>query len=83
MIACAGPVRSLNARRPDSILPLVRGIDVAGTVHTRADRRFEPGESVLVAGYDLGVAHDGGYSELGRRSERLVISREHAPRKYH
>src|SRR5579872_7050375 len=43
--------------------PLVGGIDVAGTVESSADARFKPGDPVLVTGYDLGVAHDGGYAQ--------------------
>jgi len=42
--------------------PLIGGIDVAGTVVTSGDRRFVPGDRVLVTGYDLGVTHDGGYA---------------------
>jgi NADPH2:quinone reductase len=42
--------------------PLIGGIDVAGTVVTSGDTRFVPGDRVLVTGYDLGVAHDGGYA---------------------
>jgi NADPH2:quinone reductase len=47
-------------------LPLVGGIDVAGTVESSGDGRFKPGDVVLVTGYDLGVAHDGGYSQYVR-----------------
>jgi NADPH2:quinone reductase len=42
--------------------PLIAGIDVSGTVESSEDERFRPGDEVLVTGYDLGVAHDGGYS---------------------
>ena len=42
--------------------PIVAGIDVAGTVESSTDARFQPGDQVLVTGYDLGVAHDGGYA---------------------
>ncbi len=42
--------------------PLIAGIDVAGTVESSADARFHEGDQVLVTGYDLGVAHDGGYA---------------------
>ena len=44
------------------ISPLVPGIDLAGTVVEG------PGEGteVLVHGYDLGVAHNGGYAEYAR-----------------
>jgi NADPH2:quinone reductase len=46
--------------------PLIAGIDVAGTVMSSADGRFREGQPVLVTGYDLGVAHDGGFSEIVR-----------------
>jgi acrylyl-CoA reductase (NADPH) len=42
--------------------PLVGGIDVAGSVESSADPRFKAGDQVLVHGYELGVAHDGGYA---------------------
>ncbi len=47
-------------------MPLIAGIDVAGTVESSTDARFAPGNRVLVTGYDLGVAHDGGFSERCR-----------------
>ena len=53
--------------------PLIGGIDVAGTVHSSADPRFKPGEAVLVTGYDLGVGHDGGYSESVRVPADWVV----------
>jgi acrylyl-CoA reductase (NADPH) len=46
--------------------PLIAGIDVAGTVESSGDVRFAAGDQVLVTGYDLGVAHDGGYAEYVR-----------------
>ena len=46
--------------------PLIAGIDVAGDVVSSADGRFREGQTVLVTGYDLGVAHDGGYAGLVR-----------------
>jgi NADPH2:quinone reductase len=46
--------------------PLIGGIDVAGTVASSADPRFRAGDPVLVTGYDLGVAHDGGYAGFVR-----------------
>lgn len=42
--------------------PLIAGIDVAGTVESSGDPRVAAGAEVLVTGYDLGVAHDGGYA---------------------
>jgi acrylyl-CoA reductase (NADPH) len=46
--------------------PLVGGIDVAGRIVTSADPQFKSGDEVLVTGYDLGAAHDGGFSEYVR-----------------
>jgi len=46
--------------------PLVPGIDLAGTVTHSRDPRFREGDQVLVTGYDLGVAHDGGFAEFAR-----------------
>lgn len=41
-------------------LPLVGGVDVAGTVETSDDPRFAPGERVLVTGFGLSEDCDGG-----------------------
>lgn len=46
--------------------PLNGGIDVSGVVQSSSDSRFAPGDEVLVTGYDLGVAQDGGYSAFVR-----------------
>src|SRR5215471_16191862 len=53
--------------------PLIGGIDVAGTVESSTDSRFKPGDNVLVTGYDLGVAHDGGYSAYVRVPAEWVV----------
>lgn len=55
--------------------PTVAGIDVAGTVESSADARFRRGDKVLVTGYDLGVAHDGGYAEFVRVPADWVVRR--------
>jgi acrylyl-CoA reductase (NADPH) len=57
--------------------PLVGGIDVAGTVESSADSRFEPGQPVLVTGYDLGVSHDGGYAAFVRVPAEWVVPMPH------
>ena len=49
-----------------SKLPLVGGIDVAGTVASSHDPRFSEGDKVIVTGYDLGVGNDGGYAAYVR-----------------
>ena len=51
------------------ISPLVPGIDLAGTV---VDGPGE-GDDVLVHGYDLGVAHHGGYAEYARVPADWVV----------
>jgi acrylyl-CoA reductase (NADPH) len=53
--------------------PLIAGIDVAGTVAASADDRFRDGQAVCVTGYDLGVAHDGGYAGLARVPAEWVV----------
>lgn len=53
--------------------PLVGGIDVAGTVAQSSDRRFREGDEVICTSYDLGVAHDGGYSEYVRVPADWVV----------
>ena len=47
-------------------LPIVGGIDVAGTVEASEDSMFEQGDEVLVTGFGLSEDRDGGYSEVTR-----------------
>jgi NADPH2:quinone reductase len=54
-------------------LPLVGGIDVAGTVAATGDPRFKEGDPVVVTGYDLGVANDGGYAAYVRVPADWVV----------
>lgn len=44
----------------------IGGIDFSGTVVSSGDARFAMGDAVLAVGFDLGVAHDGGYAEYAR-----------------
>lgn len=53
--------------------PLILGIDVAGTVVTSSDARFKEGDNVLVTGFELGVAHYGGFSEYVRVPAEWVV----------
>ena len=55
--------------------PTVAGIDLAGTVESSGDPRFKRGDKVIVTGYDLGVSHDGGYSEYARVPADWVVRR--------
>lgn len=51
------------------ISPLVPGVDLAGTVVAGED----DGAEVIVHGYDLGVAHHGGFSEYARVPAAWVV----------
>jgi acrylyl-CoA reductase (NADPH) len=53
--------------------PLIGGIDVAGIVTSSTDHRFRDGDHVVVTGYDLGVANDGGYSAYVRVPADWVV----------
>ena len=53
--------------------PTTGGIDVSGTVVSSTDSRFHEGTEVLVTGYDLGVAHDGGFAEYVRVPAGWVV----------
>jgi len=55
--------------------PTNAGIDMAGTVESSSDARWKRGDKVIVHGYDLGVAHDGGYSERVRVPADWVVRR--------
>jgi len=46
--------------------PCIGGVDACGTVASSTDARFKQGDPVICTGFDLGVAHDGGYSEYIR-----------------
>ena len=48
------------------ISPLIPGIDLAGTAE-------DSGEEVLAHGYDLGVAHHGGYAEYARVPSEWIV----------
>src|SRR6266480_3431539 len=54
--------------------PCVGGIDLSGTVTESADARFSRGDAVICTSYDLGVAHDGGYSEYARVPADRVVA---------
>ncbi|MDZ4201891.1 MAG: oxidoreductase [Gallionella sp.] len=53
--------------------PCVGGVDAAGVVESSSDARFKAGDAVLVTGYDMGVAHDGGFSEYVRVPADWVV----------
>lgn len=53
--------------------PCTGGIDVSGVVTSSTDSRFKEGDEVIVTSYDLGVSHDGGYSEYVRVPAAWVV----------
>ncbi len=53
--------------------PCVGGVDAAGIVESSSDARFSAGDKVLVTGYDMGVAHDGGFAEYVRVPADWVV----------
>jgi putative YhdH/YhfP family quinone oxidoreductase len=53
--------------------PCVGGIDLSGTVVESTDARFKAGDEVIATSYDIGVSHDGGYSEVARIPAEWVV----------
>ncbi len=46
--------------------PHTPGIDAAGVVEASTVSAFQPGDQVIVSGYDLGMSHPGGFAEYVR-----------------
>jgi len=53
--------------------PLIPGVDLAGVVVESSSPAVRVGDAVIVHGYDVGVAHHGGYSTLARVSADWVV----------
>ncbi|MCU1091291.1 oxidoreductase [Stenotrophomonas maltophilia] len=53
--------------------PMVPGIDLAGTVLESADRRYQPGDQVVLNGWGVGERHWGGLSQLSRVNADWLI----------
>ena len=54
-------------------LPLICGIDLAGTVVESRDPAFKAGDKVLVNGYGLSELHNGGYSQFQRLKPEWLV----------
>jgi putative YhdH/YhfP family quinone oxidoreductase len=63
---------STAAGRVVRTYPMTTGIDLAGTVVDSQSPDFKPGDRVVAIGYDIGVAHPGGFAELARLPARWV-----------
>jgi acrylyl-CoA reductase (NADPH) len=61
------------ANRVARISPLVPGVDLVGTVVAGGDDSVPVGSKAIAHGYDLGVAHHGGFSELARVPAGWVV----------
>ena len=59
-LAATGTAKILNT------YPLTGGIDMAGTVLTSDDDRFQPGDEIIVTGCSQSETRDGGYGEFLR-----------------
>jgi acrylyl-CoA reductase (NADPH) len=59
--------------RVTRLSPLIPGVDLAGTVLASSDPSVGVGSQVLVHGYDLGVAHHGGFAQLARVPAEWVV----------
>lgn len=53
--------------------PRVPGIDLAGTVVSSEDARYQAGDEVLVTGCNIGEQIDGGYSEYARLPADILV----------
>ena len=55
------------------LFPLVPGVELAGHVEESTSPDFAAGQRVLVQGYDLGVAHHGGFAGFARVPADWVV----------
>ena len=53
--------------------PLVPGVELTGIVEESSSPEFSAGQRVLVQGYDLGVAHHGGFAAYARVPADWVV----------
>ena len=53
--------------------PLIPGVDLAGTILEPGDSGLAVGSPAIVHGYDVGVAHHGGYATHARVSSEWVV----------
>src|SRR3546814_13215987 len=53
--------------------PKVPGIEFAGHGESSSDKRYRPGDAVLVTGCNIGEVFDGGYAEFARVAADSII----------
>ena len=54
-------------------LPLICGIDLAGTVVESANPAYKPGDRILVNGYGMSETYNGGYSQMQRIKPEWIV----------
>src|SRR5215470_17599219 len=64
---------STEKGRVARVSPLVPGIDLAGTVRSSDAPGIASGDAVIVHGYDLGVAHHGGFAQVARVPAHWIV----------
>jgi len=57
---------ALSGARIMRSYPMVGGIDLAGTVETSSHAELQPGDRVVLNGWELSQAHNGGYAQKAR-----------------
>lgn len=55
-------------------MPMVGGIDLAGTVVESESTRWKPGDNVIVNGWGLSELHWGGYAEQARIKDEWLVA---------
>jgi acrylyl-CoA reductase (NADPH) len=65
----------LAGRIPLKRLPLIPGIDFAGTVTASTHPRFKPGDDVILNGYGASERHHGGYAAKARVPGDWLVKR--------
>ncbi len=66
---------ALTGRLPGMRLPLIPGIDFAGTVVSSTHAEFAAGDEVILDGWGCGERHHGGYAEMARVKGDWLVKR--------
>ena len=64
---------STEAGRIARIDPLIGGVDLAGKIVESSNPNFKAGDNVITHGYDIGVAHHGGFSQYARVQSAWLV----------
>jgi acrylyl-CoA reductase (NADPH) len=64
---------STEGGRIARIDPLIGGVDLAGKIVESSNPNFKVGDNVIAHGYDIGVAHHGGFSQYARVQSAWLV----------